>query len=83
MRYLRNKDDGTIYEWHRILAQNPKCVEVSEEEAFPERFVPAKQRGRKSKLKLDTEAEVIDEADKKVTQAGEALGKDASTGLKS
>ncbi len=39
MRYLRNINDGFIYEWHPILAQNPLCREVSEEEAFPERFV--------------------------------------------
>jgi hypothetical protein len=38
-KYLRNKVDGFIYEWHPILAKNPKCEEVTEEEAFPERFV--------------------------------------------
>jgi hypothetical protein len=37
-RWLRNKVDGTIYEWDRYLAGNPKCEEVSEEEAFPDRF---------------------------------------------
>lgn len=39
MKYLRNKVDGTIYEWDEILAKNPKCEEVTEEEAYPERFV--------------------------------------------
>lgn len=39
MKYLKNRADGTIYEWDEILAKNPKCVEVSEEEAYPERFV--------------------------------------------
>jgi len=39
MRYLRNIVDGTIYEWNEILAENPKCEEVTEEEAYPERFV--------------------------------------------
>jgi hypothetical protein len=38
-RYLRNKVDGTIYGWDEYLANNPKCEEVSEEEAFPERFM--------------------------------------------
>lgn len=55
MRYLRNKRDGTIYEWDAILAENKLCEEVTEEEAFPERFVPTTQKGRKSKIKLDTE----------------------------
>lgn len=39
MRYLRNNVDGTIYEWNEILAENPKCEEVTEEEAYPERFI--------------------------------------------
>lgn len=40
-RWLRNKADGTIYEWDRYLAANPKCEEVSEEVAFPEKFLTA------------------------------------------
>ena len=40
-RWLRNKIDGTIYEWDRYLAANPKCEEVSEEVAFPEKFLTA------------------------------------------
>jgi hypothetical protein len=39
MKYLKNKTDGTIYEWDEILAANPKCEEVTEEEAYPERFL--------------------------------------------
>ena len=38
-RWLRNKVDGTIYGWDPILARNPKCEEVSEEVAFPEKFL--------------------------------------------
>ena len=54
-RYLRNKKDGFIYDWHPILAKNPLCEEVTEQEAYPERFVPKKQKGRKSGLILETE----------------------------
>jgi len=63
-RYLRNKADGTIYGWDEYLAQNPKCEEVSEEEAFPERFMteeiaeriekkvqPKKKKAKKKKAK--------------------------------
>ena len=54
-RWLKNIKDGEIYGWHPILAENPLTVEVTEEEAFPEKFIPKKQKGRKAKVKLDTE----------------------------
>ena len=52
---LKNIKDGEIYGWHPILAENPLTVEVTEEEAFPEKFIPKKQKGRKAKVKFDTE----------------------------
>jgi len=57
IRYLKNRRDGTIYEWDEILAANASVFEVTEEEAFPERFVPEKQRGRKAKVELATDEE--------------------------
>jgi hypothetical protein len=54
-KWLRNKEDGTIYGWNEILAKNPKCEEVTEEQAFPEKFKPKTQRKRKPKLDLTTE----------------------------
>jgi hypothetical protein len=54
MRYLRNKRDGFIYEWNEILAENPLCEEVNEQQAYPERFVPKTQKNRKSGLALET-----------------------------
>ena len=60
-RYLRSKNDGFIYDWNPILAENPLCEEVTEEEAFPEKFIPKKQRGRKSDLDLTTPDEQIPE----------------------
>lgn len=61
MRYLRNTRDGTIYEWDEILAENAICEEVTEEEAFPEKFIPKKQKGRKTGLALETEG-VVEES---------------------
>ena len=58
-RYLRNKKDGFIYDWNPILAENPLCEEITEEEAFPEKFIPKSQKGRKTGLKLETPAEEI------------------------
>ena len=54
-RWLKNTVDGEIYEWDPILAENPKTEEVTEEEAFPEKFIPKKQKGRKAKVDLATE----------------------------
>ncbi len=58
-RYLRNKRDGFIYDYTERLAENPMVEEVTEEEAFPERFIPKKRTGRKTGLKLETPAEEI------------------------
>ena len=38
-RWLRHKADGTIYEWDKYLDKHPKLEEVSEEVAFPEKFL--------------------------------------------
>ena len=38
-RYLRSLNNNVIFDWNPILADNPVCVELSEEEAFPERFL--------------------------------------------
>lgn len=75
-RYLRNKKDGFIYEWHPILAENPLCEEVTEEEAFPENFIPKTQKTRKSKLKLDT-----DEVPEAPDYTPPELAEEASRGL--
>jgi hypothetical protein len=77
-RYLRNKRDGFIYDYTELLAENPLCEEVTEEEAFPEKFVPKKQKGRKSGLALETPADEIPEAP---VVENEELNADASKGL--
>ncbi len=75
MRFLRDKA-GTIYRWNDILAENPDCVEVTEQEAFPEKFVPEKQKGRKAKMSLTTDT--IPEAP---ILTNEDLNLEASRGL--
>lgn len=69
-RYLKSRRDGWIFDWDAILADNPSLYEVSEQEAYPERFIPEKQveivetavkkRKRGSKLSLDTVEEVAE-----------------------
>jgi len=54
-RYLRHRFNGRIYTWNKPMSENLDLEEVTEEQAFPEKFVPAKQKGRKTKLQLETE----------------------------
>jgi hypothetical protein len=75
MRYLKDKN-GFIYEWNAILAENPSCTEVTEEQAYPERFVPKKQKGRKSGLVLETE-----DVPEEPVVVNEELNIEASRGL--
>lgn len=53
-RWLRNKKDGEIYGWNQILADNPLTEEVTEEQAFPEKFMTKEQKSRKPKVNLKT-----------------------------
>lgn len=39
-KYLRVCGTDIIYPYNAILAANPNCEAVSEEEAFPEQFMP-------------------------------------------
>lgn len=55
MKYLRNRNDGFIYPWNEYLAANPICEEVTEEQAFPEKFEPKVAKGRKAKVNLMTD----------------------------
>lgn len=63
MRYLRNTVDGFIYEWNEILSRHPKCEEVTEEEAYPERFAPPAviERARRRAKPLDLSTDDIPE----------------------
>lgn len=60
-KYIRVRKDGFIYEYNDILAQNPECEVVSEEEAYPERFMPSHVTKRKNKNNLDLSTAEIPE----------------------
>ena len=64
-RWLRHKLDGTIYNYNDTLCKNPAVEEVSEEIAFPEKFIPAKQVGRKATVDLSTDEVVISKTEPK------------------
>lgn len=61
-RYLRHKIDGAIFNYNEILAQHPLVEEVSEEVAFPAKFVTTEQKERKSFVSLETPEEVVEAA---------------------
>ena len=74
--YLRNKKDGTIYGMNEILAKHPLCEPVTEEEAFPERFMPARKSKVSRQLELFTDD--IPEPKNKVSPE---IARNASKGL--
>jgi len=83
--YLRNKRDGFIYEWNEILSKNPLCEEVTEEEAYPERFVPAiiaekaeEKRGRKKREPINLHT---DDVPTEPSYTNPELNAEASRGL--
>lgn len=78
-RWLRNKVDGEIYGWNEILAENSRTEEVTEEEAFPEKFIPKKQKGRQSKVDLGVDEFKI--KDKVSSSVAEEVKEEASKGL--
>tara|TARA_R110002012_G_scaffold298742_1_gene497372 strand:- start:1817 stop:2083 length:267 start_codon:yes stop_codon:yes gene_type:complete len=83
-RWLRNIEDNTIYGWNRILAENPKCEEVTHEQAFPEQYVkPAARKritaARKGKAPLVDEP--IEPSPSNVDNTLDDLSLDASRGL--
>lgn len=89
--YIRVLRDGFILDYNEILAKNPECEVVSEEVAFPERFVPAHvaerveevvepkaKATRKTKAALDLTTADIPEPP---AYTPEELAADASRGL--
>ena len=75
MRYLRHKTDGTIYEWHPILADNPKCEEVNEQQAYPEKFIPEDRKGQPPRIDISVDVPAEIKVDKP------ELSQDAGRGL--
>jgi len=82
-RWLRNIVDGSIYGWNEILADNPKCEEVTEEQAFPERFVKPESKRitaarKRNKIPLDL-SDIAEEPP--ANSISPDLSQDASKGL--
>lgn len=87
--YIRVKKDGFLYDYNEILAKHPGCEVITEQEAFPERFVPAHvadrvgtpenpKRATKRKAALDLSTADIPEA---LPYTSPELAEDAARGL--
>lgn len=80
--FIRVRKDGFIYPYNDIMATNPACEVITEEEAYPERFTDnpnpsSKQRGRKPRVVLDAPPPQELEGN----TIAENLGPEASKGL--
>ena len=83
-KYLRSKTNGLIWEWNEIMAEAGKCDELTEEEAYPERFRPAhaefaERRETRKRLKLKTEE--LPPEEEKTTDALESVSKERGFGV--
>ena len=82
--YIRVKKDGFIYDYNEFMARNPACEVVSEEVAYPERFMPVEAPVRVAAVRkkrgatLDLTTEEIPEAPE---QTAPELAADAARGL--
>lgn len=83
-KFLRNKNDGTIYRWNPILAANADCEEVTEQEAFPEKFMDQKQvkRVQKNQRKTKTTLNLsTDDIPEEPSYTNDELNAEASRNL--
>lgn len=58
-KYLRSKNNGMILEWNAVLARNPSVEEVTEQEAYPERFAPVDLAKRTAAVEISVPKEVV------------------------
>ena len=83
--WLKHEDDGYLFPYTLELAQHPKLFEVTEKEAFPEKFKPphiARKAGRKRQDSLDSQLEMaLSEPDETTTLENAELNAEASKGL--
>lgn len=70
--YIRVKSDGFIYDYNERMAVHPACEVVTEQEAYPERFITEEvaekieeldkpKRGRKPRKGLDLATDIPEE----------------------
>ena len=58
-KYLRSKTNGMIFDWSEKLTRNPNVEEVTEQEAYPERFAPVDLSKREVMVELSVPKEAV------------------------
>jgi hypothetical protein len=53
-KVLRHKVNKEIFGWNKPLAESSNIEEITLVEAYPEQFVPEKQKSRKTSLQLES-----------------------------
>jgi hypothetical protein len=87
IRYLKSRIDGWIFEWDPILDKNPDVYEVTEQEAYPERFIPVAAieavAAKRTRKKAEPVSLFTDDIPEEPDYTNEALNAEASRGLPS
>lgn len=74
-KVLRHKITKAIFGWNKALAESSNIEEITLVEAYPEQFLPQKQKSRKTSLQLES---LVEEPP---TITNEQLNIDASRNL--
>lgn len=84
-KWLKHRADGYIFPWTDGLSKHPQLVEVTEEEAFPERFVKPEQVKRATKARADSKRKPValstDDIPEAPVYSSPELNAEASQGL--
>lgn len=59
-KYMRSKLNGLVFEWNERMVNNPVVEVVSEQEAFPERFIPEAFKDVPQRVSIDIPKEVVE-----------------------
>lgn len=59
-KYMRSRINGVVFDYNELMAKNPAIEVVSEQEAFPERFIPEAFRNIPQRVDISIPKEVIE-----------------------
>ena len=81
-KWLRHKQDGTIYAWNPILARDPLCEEITDAEVFPDRAPKVEQAETPAKpAKKAAKKKVVEPPKLDIVFTEDDLREEASRGL--
>lgn len=60
IKYMRSRANGVVFPWNERMAKNPNVEVISEQEAFPERFIPEAFKGIPQRVDISIPKEVVE-----------------------